>query len=57
MCKEHSDLQSLREIEDSDTGYSENFWNQLLALGLTGIAIPEEYGGSNMGLLEYNSYI
>ena len=52
MCKEHSDLQSLREIEDSDVGYSENFWNQLLALGLTGIAIPEEYGGSNMGLLD-----
>ena len=52
MCNEYADLSSLREIEDSDKGYSEKFWNQLTQLGLTGLAIPEEYGGSNMGLLD-----
>ena len=52
-CIKYSDLKSLREIEDSEKGYSEDFWNQLINLGLTGIGIPSKYGGSNMGLLDH----
>ena len=44
-CIKYSDLKSLREIEDSEKGYSEDFWNQLINLGLTGIGIPSKYGG------------
>ena len=29
-CIKYSDLKSLREIEDSEKGYSEDFWNQLI---------------------------
>ena len=52
ICKNFSNLKTLREIEGTQSGYSDNFWNQLVTLGLTGIAIPEKYGGSNMGLLD-----
>ena len=31
-----------RNIEDSNIGYSEDFWNQIINLGLTGINIPKE---------------
>jgi len=52
VCKNYADLSSLREIEGTELGYSEDFWKQLVELGLTGISIPEEFGGSNMGLLD-----
>ena len=52
MCVDHSDLSTLRNIEDSNIGYSEDFWNQIINLGLTGINIPKDFGGSDMGLLD-----
>ena len=52
MCVDHSDLSTLRNIEDSNIGYSEDFWNQIINLGLTGINIPNDFGGSDMGLLD-----
>ena len=44
MCIDHSDLSTLRIIEDSNIGYSEDFWNQIISLGLTGINIPIDGG-------------
>ena len=52
MCVDHSNLSTLRTIEDSDIGYSEAFWNQIINLGLAGINIPKDFGGSDMGLLD-----
>ena len=52
VCANYSNLKILREIEGSELGFSNGFWNQLIDLGLTGIYIPEQYGGSNMGLLD-----
>ncbi len=52
LCVDYSDLKTLREIEDSKKGYSDQFWSQLINLGLTGINIPSEFGGSEMGLLD-----
>ena len=52
MCVDHSDLSTLSYIEDSNIGYSEDFWNQIINLGLTGINIPKDFGGSDMGLLD-----
>ena len=51
MCVDHSDLSTLRNIEDSNIGYSEDFWNQIINLGLTGINIPKDFGGSDICLL------
>tara|TARA_B110000444_G_C18750869_1_gene552742 strand:+ start:45 stop:1172 length:1128 start_codon:yes stop_codon:yes gene_type:complete len=52
MCRDYADFKSLRIIEDSERGYSEDFWSQIKQMGLTGVTIPEEYGGSNMDLLD-----
>ena len=41
-----------REVRDSEIEncYQEEIWNEMVALGWTGILIPEEYGGSNFGV-------
>ena len=39
-------------LEDSDQKYSENLWKDIAELGWTGTAIPEEYGGLGLGMLE-----
>lgn len=42
----------VREIEESESGYSPELWEKMADLGWMGIIIPEEYGGVGMGLLE-----
>jgi len=41
-------LRMLRDKRDPD-GFSRAMWQEMAALGWTGIAIPEEYGGSDFG--------
>jgi len=52
VCSEHSNSEVVRAMEDDPKGYPDELWKQFAELGLTGILIPEEYGGSGMGLLE-----
>ena len=52
MCSQFADLKSLREIEGKEPGYSTEFWNQLINLGITGTCIPEKYTGLDMDLLD-----
>ncbi len=42
----------VRAMEDDPKGYPEDLWKQFAELGLTGIVIPEQYGGSDMGIME-----
>ena len=42
----------LRDFLDTDRDYDPESWNALMALGLGGLAIPEEEGGSGLGLLD-----
>lgn len=43
----------VRRLMESDEGYDPAVWDQLARqLGLTGIAIPEQYGGSGSGFVE-----
>jgi alkylation response protein AidB-like acyl-CoA dehydrogenase len=43
----------VRRVMETDSGYDEAVWRQAAEqLGLTGLAIPEEYGGSGFGPLE-----
>src|SRR6478735_1506182 len=52
VCSTASSLEQVRALEDDPTGYSPEFWQQLADLDLTGLMIPEEYGGSGMTALE-----
>ena len=52
VCAQYAPLEVVRQMEDDATGYPAELWKQLGELGLTGLLIPEEYGGSGQGLLE-----
>ena len=42
----------VREIEASDLGYSPELWKKMASLGWMGLALPEEYGGAGLSLLD-----
>ncbi len=52
MCAEYASLDVVRALEDDPIGYPADFWKQIGELGLGGIVIPEELGGSGQSLLE-----
>jgi len=52
VCDEFASLTQLREQEGKLQGFSSGFWQQLGELGLTGIAVAENYGGLGMGALD-----
>ena len=39
-------------LEDSNKNHSDNLWKEISSMGWTGTAIPEEYGGLGLGMLE-----
>jgi len=52
LCARHADLDVVRALEDDPAGYPEKLWLQLAELGLLGLTIPEEWGGSAMSMLD-----
>ncbi len=52
VCARHCGLDVVRQMEDDPIGYSEKFWEQLAELGLLGMTLPEEHGGSGMTMLD-----
>ena len=50
FCRDRSDITAVRSLLNSDNGYSSDIWAEMVALGWTGIAIPEQYGGSELGI-------
>ena len=42
----------VRRLMATDTGYDPGVWSELAAMGLLGLAIPEEFGGSGAGMVE-----
>ncbi len=45
-------LDRVREIADTGAASATDAWAGLVELGLTGILVPEEFGGAGMGLLD-----
>lgn len=43
----------LRQLWATDSGRSEQLWQQLVTLGLTGMLVPEVYGGMGMNELDF----
>ena len=52
VCAQLSPLEKVREMEDDPDGVARELWEQLGELGVTGLMIPEEFGGSGMSLIE-----
>jgi alkylation response protein AidB-like acyl-CoA dehydrogenase len=42
----------LREIAASDSGFDESGWREMAELGWAGLALPEEWGGQGLGIVD-----
>ena len=53
FLRDRCDLSAVRTVlDDPQLDYAESLWREMVDLGWTGIAIPEQYGGLGMGYLE-----
>lgn len=52
LCAQLSPIDTVRELEDDPNGVAAELWEQFGELGICGLMLPEEYGGSAMSLLE-----
>lgn len=52
FLREASPPAVVREVEESDAGFSGKLWTEAAALGWPGITLPEAFGGSGRGLLD-----
>jgi alkylation response protein AidB-like acyl-CoA dehydrogenase len=51
-CERHGGLDAARALEDDPVGYSPALWAQLAELGVLGLLIDEQYGGSGMTMVD-----
>ncbi len=42
----------VKEIEESEPGYSPELWKEMAGLGWMGVPLPEKYGGGDMSFLD-----
>jgi alkylation response protein AidB-like acyl-CoA dehydrogenase len=42
----------IRELTETDQGFEESDWQQMVELGWPGLALPEEHGGQGLGIVE-----
>ena len=42
----------VREVFDGDTGHDPALWKSLMEMGMGGLAVPEEYGGAGLELID-----
>jgi alkylation response protein AidB-like acyl-CoA dehydrogenase len=42
----------IKQLEESETGYSRELWQEIAELGWMGLAFPEKYGGGSMNFLD-----
>ncbi|MCH7708518.1 MAG: acyl-CoA/acyl-ACP dehydrogenase [Myxococcales bacterium] len=52
VLTEYCPIETVREMEDHEVGYPEELWKHFSELGLQGLLIPEQYGGSAQSMLE-----
>jgi 3-oxocholest-4-en-26-oyl-CoA dehydrogenase beta subunit len=48
---------TVKELEDSQIGYSPGLWKQMADLGWMGLVLPEEYGGFGMSFVDLSVLI
>ncbi len=42
----------IRELAETEVGFEEADWQEMVELGWPGLALPEEYGGQGLGIVE-----
>jgi alkylation response protein AidB-like acyl-CoA dehydrogenase len=42
----------IRALADSDAGFEQSDWDEMAELGWTGLALPEEWGGQGLGIVD-----
>ena len=42
----------IRELADSETGFEQSDWDEMAELGWMGLALPEEWGGQGLGIVD-----
>src|SRR5258707_15433540 len=42
----------IRELAESEHGFEQSDWAEMAELGWTGLALPEEWGGQGLGIVE-----
>ncbi len=42
----------IRELAESDLGFDQADWDEMAGLGWTGLAVPEEWGGQGLGVVD-----
>ncbi len=42
----------IRELVESENGFEQSDWEEMAELGWTGLALPEEWGGQGLGIVE-----
>ena len=50
FCRDKSPIAEVRAQLETETGYDPALWDELVALGWAGIAVPESCGGSGLGV-------
>ena len=52
LCAEYAPISAVRAMEDDATGYPAELWKQLGEVGVNGLLIPEEFGGSAQSMVD-----
>jgi alkylation response protein AidB-like acyl-CoA dehydrogenase len=42
----------IRELSETETGFEQSDWQEMVELGWPGLALPEEHGGQGLGIVE-----
>ena len=50
FCRDKSPMGAVRAQLETDTGYDQATWEEMVGLGWAGIALPESCGGSGLGV-------
>jgi acyl-CoA dehydrogenase len=50
FCRDKSSITAVRALLTDTEGFSREVWDEMTALGWLGLAIPEEFGGSGLGV-------
>ena len=52
LCTQYAGDDNVRKLEDDPKGFSQEMWDQLSELGMLGLMLPAEYGGSDSSMIE-----